>query len=56
MLIEKGFDLVIGKNNTFLWDNTAKKEQDTGQRTAILFLHSADLHQTSMCPPGFFFY
>lgn len=54
MLIQKGFNLVKGKNNTFLWDNAAKKEQDTEQRTAVLFLHSVDLHQTSICPSGFF--
>jgi len=54
MLIRKGFNLVKVKNNTFLWDSTAKKEQDTEQRTAVLFLHCADLHQMSICPPAFF--
>lgn len=46
MLIQKGFNLV----KDFLWDNAAKKEQDTEQRTAVSLLHSADLHQTSICP------
>lgn len=54
MLIQKGFNLVKGKTNTFLQDNAAKKEQDTEQRAAVSFLHSADLHQTSICSPGFF--